>query len=83
MNILHQLVFGHGHITDSHAKAEDLKCDKKLMSRSLRMGLCSGILSKHRRHRTTFYLPLMMIHNKALYSFCHAKTGGFKVIEKI
>ena len=30
MNILHQLVFGHGHITDSHAKAEDLKCNEKV-----------------------------------------------------
>ena len=33
-------------------------------------------LNEHRRHRTCIDLPLIMIHNKALNSFCHAKIGG-------
>ena len=54
---------------------------KMKMLRSLRMGLHSCNLNEHRRHRTCIFLPLIFIHNKALYSFCHAKNEG-KVSKK-
>ena len=80
VNVLNQLIFIHGQISDGNAQAQYLEKNVQFFED----GINKGGLSEHRSHRiekieSTFWFT----HDKTLKSSCHAKKEGTHEIRDV
>ena len=75
VNVLHELIFVHGHVSDGDAQAQDLKENVQVLEDGIHL---RSFRSEHRRHRlVSGNLPLRLFSTKHETLFVKPRSEDF------